>query len=161
MALKTSHPPLAPLVHSREAPAPQTSRYPTRSSSGNSPRIDFRAIAGLRSQRTRVRRNSSPGSSSRVPALPQATLETHHRTTNPPASPPPPPSTEQPVVTAYTEPVPDSPTVSDFLTPQRWEEGYNRCLVFRDIVLAADRQDSVEFPQQLQGRRYRFKFCRP
>ncbi|CDJ35618.1 LOW QUALITY PROTEIN: uncharacterized protein EMH_0098820 [Eimeria mitis] len=159
-ALKTPHPPLTPLVRLREALTPPTSRYPTRSSLGNSPRIDFRAIAGLRSQQARVRRHSFPGPSSRLPTQPRATLETQPRTPNPPASPTSPPSTEQPVVTAYTESVPDSPSVSDFLTPQRWEEGYKRCPVFRDIVLAPDRQDSVEFPHQLQGRRYRFKFCR-
>ncbi|CDJ33164.1 uncharacterized protein EMH_0014970 [Eimeria mitis] len=168
----TTTPPLVvPLTRPRPAPMPATPRYSTRSSSGNAPSIDFRAIARVRSQRARSRQpsSSSPVTLLTPSAAPQVGLAA--RPSPPPfvpsnspsstASSSSPPSSDPPTAIATTDLVPESSSVSEDLSPQRWEEGYRRCPIFRDIVLTADHHDEAEFLHQLQGRRYRFKFCRP
>ncbi|CDJ36208.1 uncharacterized protein EMH_0070200 [Eimeria mitis] len=172
-ASTTTHPPLASLTRHRPAPTPAPPRaYSTRSV--NAPSTDFRVIVGLRSQRAGSMQTSSTSTDPlpKPPVAPQVELDARSSQTplvssDPPSSPSStacsslPACSEQPTATAATEPLPESPSVSEYLTPQRWEEGYQRCPIFRDIVLTADRQDAVEFLHQLQGRRYRFKFWRP
>ncbi|CDJ32458.1 H0124B04.16 protein, related [Eimeria mitis] len=163
---------LVPLAGPQQVTTSATPRYSTRSSSGNAPKIDFRAIAGFRSHRRRSKQTSPTSPDPLIPppaGTPVGLAST--RQSSPPLEPSDSPSSTVPspsssssaptTSVAITEFAPESPAVTECLTPQRSEDCYRRCPHFRGIVLAADRHNEAEFLHQLQGRRYRFKFCRP
>ncbi|CDJ36108.1 Similar to Transposon MAGGYgagandpolgenehomologues, related [Eimeria mitis] len=169
----TSPTTLASLISSQQGSPPPTSRYLTRSSTGNAPSTNFRAIAGVRATHTGKKKTSSfsadpvastPATSAEVTSAEQqipSSTKTGNRTTPTPVLSPSSPPYDQEASITTAELASGSPSAQEYLSPQRWEDAYLRCPHFREIVLAEAHHNEEEFLHQLQGRRYTFKFCRP